>query len=161
MNSTPQKEGRAGKAWRMPLDMDDKAHSTLKQWAVFCPKAHPFWSWFVVSVVHLRPVPGLPYPKLFDARSQWEIGVLACNLKTEREFDMLRPETWKVMLPPNSMMQFHGPLGDEDAMAVVDGLVEAFVRGQVSPDSDARGSHLLFVEDILASVHGRAIAPPS
>lgn len=134
---------RAGKAnrkaWRLTLP---EGHTTLGSWLVHVPGAHPFWSWWLMSVVHLREVEGVPVVRQYP-EAEYEFLILAINPDAE---DGLDPDDWPpttandepwMLWPPDVVEQFHG-VDDETAKNILDLGVAAVMDGAVSPDSDYR-----------------------
>lgn len=127
--------GRAGRAW-LSKDPGIAEHATtIAAWILCAPGAHPAWSFYQVTLVHLRPVEGLPPPVLKRPGVEHEIAIMALHPDTRPLPD--DTATWVFLTPPNAAGQFGG-LDDADAERVLKALVAAFVSGKVSPDSDYR-----------------------
>jgi hypothetical protein len=80
----PDIEG-IGKAWKVPRT---SAHDEVADWGGDCgqwlvydgTRAHPFWWWYVVGCVHLRPLEGQSKPPVVDfPGATHEIMFLALN----------------------------------------------------------------------------------
>lgn len=144
----PTHEGPAGKAWQceyeLPALMDaaDKAAAevTLRQFIMYVPGAHLFWSWYYMAGVSLRNVPGAEEAHLQFEGATHELMVL--SLDPERpaprpngpfgEQGDLAP-----LSPPDHVIQTMF-VNDEQFSEIVDLFAQAVVGGVLSPDSDWR-----------------------
>ena len=109
--------------------------TTIAAWLLCAPGAHLAWSFYQVTLVHLRPVENLPPSVLQHPGVEHEIVIMALNHDSRPLPDDMH--TWSFLTPPNAAGQFGG-LPDADAERVLKALVAAFVSGKVSPDSDHR-----------------------
>lgn len=124
-------------AWRVKLRPDTLAQTaTLLQWLVHCPGAHAAWSYWLISLLHLRAIEGVP-PAVKDfEQAEHELNILALDPRSTPDPD--DKATWHHLLPIDVVVQFHG-LTDEQAVQSIDAIVERLVvRGMLSPDSDCR-----------------------
>lgn len=155
----PDLTGPATRAWRI---RESKAmtehhvrefgydHGGIDTWVVNGPY-HPFWAWWHVSVVHLRPIPGAPPAQKQYPEAEYEFAIFsldpdpAASGHPERSYppdiDALEagdPERGLpgYLTPADAVIQFHG-CTDEQAREVCELAVRAIVNGQ-SPDSDFR-----------------------
>ncbi len=132
-----------GKAWlldmpairrRLPTGHQDAA---VAVWLVEAPWAHPVWHSYSVSLIHLRPLPGLSEPTRYLALATHELIVSALDPDGDR--DRLLAEgcgphcRW--LLPANFAAQMV-EVSDELASARVRDAVERICRGTLSPDTD-------------------------
>lgn len=128
-------------------------HSSLNTYIVHGP-FHPFWSWWYLNVVHLRPIPNAPPAKLHYEGAEYE---LACySLDPEPKDRPALPDIDGIeqggdpkktlpgfLSPPDFVVQFHLrtdlPLDvrDRQAAQILDRVVEHIAAGQ-SCDSDHR-----------------------
>ena len=109
----------------------------IGRWLLFCPGAHAFWSYWWISLVHLRPIPGESKPAVIRVPgAQWEVMCDAQDPGVAPDPDdfttvaMLQPLDWVV--------QFGAVKSDADAERVVTAAVRRIMTGQVSPDTDYR-----------------------
>jgi hypothetical protein len=118
--------------------LDPQAHretpATLTAWFLTLPGVHPFWPNSLLTVVHLRPAPGAPLPTLIYPQATHELAVFALDPAAQPQPS--RVDTWRTLLPPNFVYQFHGltdsgaaSLGDFSAQQVVDGVLWAEPTG--------------------------------
>lgn len=128
-------EERQWRAWAVPIKADEAGHATVGQWLVEAPGAHPFWWWYCVGVVHLRPVEGMPPPVIRFPGASHEIMFVALN--PEKPLPDL--DDWKGMSPLHPIdleHQFIVP-DDEAARELGELAVRFMLRGN-SPDQDFR-----------------------
>lgn len=71
--------GPAGTAVRLDLDPAVHGIDTTVAWWLLTGPWHPFWTQFVISVVHLRPVEGRPPAHLQFPGATHELVVMALN----------------------------------------------------------------------------------
>ena len=136
----PTLESGSNKAWETPAD--DRWPATLGGWIVHVPGAHPMWSYYLVSVVHLRPMEDREVDLQFIGATH-EIGVLA--LDPDHTPDPDDPETFKHLEPPNLIQQLGG-LIDSQALSITRQLVTAFVYKELSPDTDHRSCQKAWID---------------
>ena len=107
------------------------------------PDAHPVWHTYQVSLVHLRPLPGGPAPKLTSADASHEIVILA--LDPEHEADPQVPSTIRPLMPPNLAHQLRGRT-DDAALTVFAAFVQALLVGELNPDTDHRQCQIAWLK---------------
>lgn len=139
-------------AWKVPLDptRGGKQATTLSGWYVYAPWAHPAWSWYSVSVVHLRDIAGMPPAIKHYGHAEFELGVFAVDPQDVPDVDRGGA---KLLMPPNLIWQFDG-CTDEDAAQICDKVAAEIVYG-ASPDSDYRKSWYSLVATWLKEVGGK------
>lgn len=119
------------RAWRCVLTPSDSAAIAL--WLLDCPFAHPVWHQWLLSLVHLREVEGLPPP----VGRGHELVIFAVDPQIGLEPDV-QLNTRALMMPP-IVLRFASYDGDDiGAEAHVESLVEATMRRELSPDDDCR-----------------------
>lgn len=145
MTRRPDILGTAGRAWYVPLERARRwarqhqrqlSDATLAMAYVNGQGFHPFWSWWMVGLVHLREEPGLPPPKRHYVGAEYEISIFSCNPEKPAP-DVNGQGFLAVLTPPDLVFQFHG-LTPEQALGVHKFLVEAICAGRTSPDADWR-----------------------
>jgi hypothetical protein len=119
----------AWQAWR--LEMRPEARAQIGSWLLECPFAHPVWSQWVLSLVHLRALEGLPVA----VGSGHSLAIFAVDPCYE-----LGPEagvTPRSLMSPPVVVDF-ATFGANDVRAVerVEALIEATMRRELSPDDD-------------------------
>jgi len=120
------------KAWMLATD---GSKTCLGWWLLHVPGAHPFWSWWSATLVHLRPVEGLRSPSKQYPAAEYELVSAALDPRGE-PFDPAEPKL-TFLHPFDLVFQFHG-VSDRDACRVLHGYVRSIVQGGWSPDSDWR-----------------------
>lgn len=131
----------AGKwrAWRCPRPEtgvpDHQAH--IGGWLLHCPGAHAFWSYWWIALIHLRPIPGVKAAHIKTPGAGWEMICFAQDPGTEPDPDRA-VETFKPLSPIDWVVQFGDVKDDHEATRVAGAVVDAIMRGDVSPDSDFR-----------------------
>ena len=98
--------------------------------------ANPFWSYWMVAIVHLRDIPGVPPARKSYADAEFEFLIATIDPEKAPNPDPdLGP--WPLLRPMDCVVHFHGVIDDQAAK-----LLELAVRDMVlsaeSPDSDYR-----------------------
>jgi len=134
----PDHAGRAGRAWLVGRPDDDHVDTTaaVATYLLSVPGAHPFWSWWVLSVVHLRDIPGQSKPPT-RRYPEAEHELLIAALDPGTQPDPGDPTTFRYMTPIDVCEQFHG-LDDDGALTLARLSVLSICRGDASPDQDWR-----------------------
>jgi hypothetical protein len=144
----PDKQG-FGKAWK--YDIPESSPAALEAWLVHRPDAHPLWSNYMVSIVTLADVPGMPPAKKRTRSCTHELQVLA--LDPEHEPDPDKSTGSKFLYPPNFVRQFED-FTDDLAKLVGERLVAGFVNGDVNPDTDHRTCQERYVDTLVEKARG-------
>jgi hypothetical protein len=137
---SPDFEGPAGRAYNLidaGLARRPEQQAGLGAFLVNVPGAHPFWSWWLVSVVHLRPLPGAPDAQKRYPEAQYEFMIVTLNPEQTIDPHNLPPDGFRLLTPPDVAVQFHG-VSDSDAARLCGQAALAIVNGLVSPDQDYR-----------------------
>lgn len=147
MRGFPDMMGRAGKAWRVTAGYDPKTDppdwsGCLVQWQVNATCYHPMWSWWLVQLIHLRPIEGVRPPVVRLPGATHELVI--CSLDPGKP--MLDPDekptdarTYAILTPIDVEEQVAG-LDDAAAVKVCELAVRAIVDGHMSPDQDYRSA---------------------
>jgi oligoribonuclease NrnB/cAMP/cGMP phosphodiesterase (DHH superfamily) len=128
LRRAPTLVGAVGQAW----DWHAKPPACVGQWLVHRPGAHPLWSHYLVSVVHLRPGAGLPAPAGPPATHELVLYALSPTLEPDPD----QPPAG--LLTPANLVVWLEDLSDREAGTLAEGLVGAIVSGAVNPDTDHR-----------------------
>jgi hypothetical protein len=123
-------------------------------WLVNAPGAHPLWQWWVVALIHLRPIEGVrPAHKRYP-EAEHEFIIFSIDPESCPEPDPEKAaEGYPHLVPIDVVEQFHG-VGDHDAKRICESAVRAIVGGVLSPDQDYRGAWKKCIEGTVA--HYRA-----
>lgn len=120
--------------------------ASLGQYFIHGPY-HPFWSWWMIGLIHLREIEGCPPAQKHYPEAEYEI--MCVSLSPEPEAgkplvpDLARLELGDgdarpvFMSPPDWVVQFDG-VDDEQAREVLRLAARAVAEGGVSCDSDMR-----------------------
>lgn len=120
-------------------ELEGPQQATVAAWWLECPGEAPLWSKYLLAVVHLRPVDGIPANVVVPGATH-ELLVVALN--PERDPRAVDPDSWEYLLPPNVTEQVELPddnaakqLASHAAQAVVAGILwaEPPLSGQVEP----------------------------
>lgn len=96
-----------------PQTPDQEA--TLAAWFLHMPGVVPAWHDYLMCVIHLRPLPGVPPAHIAEPEASHELMVLALDPDVRPRPD--DPATWHHLVPGNVTVQF-GPNSDEQARQV-------------------------------------------
>jgi hypothetical protein len=57
-------KGTAGNAWKLDIpallakdNRPAEQNCVVSVWVIEAPESHPFWWWYMLSLIHLRPIP--------------------------------------------------------------------------------------------------------
>jgi len=135
----PDLDGRA-QAWILKSDRTDprwqKAWDAgLAHYLVHCTWSHPFWSWYSISLVHLRPMGGVKAAHKHYPEAEYEIQIFSIDPR-HPDPDPDKPlDGYCLLYPLDLVHQFHG-ITDSQAVQVCHHVVETIVSGRVAPDVD-------------------------
>jgi hypothetical protein len=123
-------------AWLVhrPIATEPRKQGTVAEWLVFCPGAHAFWSYWWLSMIHLRPIDGAPDAVVTTPGAGWEIVSIAQSPDMQPDPDLDDTRWW--LIPVEWEVQFGSVRTDAEAEQVAMAVVRAIMRGEVSPDSD-------------------------
>lgn len=136
----PDVTGPFAKAWffsnKDPKVPDHQA--CLGSWLLNMPGAHPFWSYWLVTCVHLRDIPGVKpaHKKYPEAEFEFSIHSIDPERCPEPDPDKAL-EGFPLLSPVDVVEHFHG-LSDRDALRVAEAGINAMCHGRISPDQDFR-----------------------
>jgi len=124
-------------AWRVPIEpLTVDQRGTLDLWLLHCPGAHAAWSYWGLSLLHLRPLKGESRPA-FKQYPDAEYEVLSVALDPDYPPNPDDAKTFRALHPIDFALQFHG-IGDVNAISMIEKFVELVVAGRLSPDTDYR-----------------------
>lgn len=151
----PDSVGQSGKAWRCTLKPEHEKIGNLVTWLIYVPHVHAFWSFWMLSVAHLRELPGMPPPNLAAPGMQYELSAMAIDPRSIPHPDT--PELFRVMTPQDVCEQFAG-CDDAQAIRLAELCARACTDGMLCPDSDFRSQWAPTVvrtlEHMIAGSHG-------
>lgn len=143
----PTMTGPHARAWKMEkpeaMERMDWA-ATVSSWVINAPSAHPMWSWWQLSVVHLRDIEGVPKAHKQYPEAQFEFLIMAFNPeKGVPDIDLMDAgKEWgkpagTFLSPVDVVHQFHG-VTDDQAAEIARVSAWAVTTGLLSPDQDYR-----------------------
>lgn len=137
----PDMHGQWAAAWRQRCyerTDDPRMQATVDSWLVRSPMSHPFWWWYAVYLVHLRPAEGLGPPKLGFPEATHELGVIALN-PGHKVPDPANtpPDSLCYLTPMDHCWQMQAE-SDEHARSVAEMFVRSAVEEGISLDQDLR-----------------------
>lgn len=133
----PDRSSPVAKAWRFQGQSAKPDHSAcLAQWLLNGP-FHPMWSWWAISVIHLRPIEGVRPAVLQYPEAEHELMIVSINPSCYPP-DPDGVESLALLQPLDLQYQFHG-VGDDNAREICGLVIDAILDGRGSPDSDFRG----------------------
>jgi hypothetical protein len=142
----PDIVGPHGKAWRCDLaellrtqnvKADDNAG--LVQWIAEAPWAHPIWHSYMLTLMHLRPMPDNRPTQFYLEGATHEMWLYALDPEGKREPVILGAplgrDTCQPLTPMNFAAQFIAE--DDEAAAIrIHDAVRRICEGKLSPDTD-------------------------
>jgi hypothetical protein len=138
----PDAKGIAGRAWNLSGTSAKTPAQTasIAGWLVNVRGAHPMWEWWMVSVVHLRPIEGAPPAQKKYPTAEYEFMIFSINPEKCPEPDPAKADDgYPHLVPIDVVEQFHG-VSDKQAARICEDAVRAIVRGLISPDQDYRSA---------------------
>jgi hypothetical protein len=136
----PTFTGPAGSAWRVRLQpIGERAvpdwNATLDFFIVRAEGAHPFWDHWFVSVVHLRPIDGVPPAHISKPGMTHELIIAALNPELPLPSLDADHAGWKAnWLTPVDVIEQFAAKDDAVAQQILELAVQAIVGGFASPD---------------------------
>ena len=128
-------EWRAWSIQASPSTPDQAA--TVSAWLLYCPGAHVVWSYWMLGVIHLRPIDGVRPPVILRDGASHELMIVALD-PTYAPPD---PVGWggpiHYLTPVDVVEQFR-VRDDAQARRLANSAVRALMSGTVSPDQDWR-----------------------
>lgn len=138
----PDIEGVAGKAWEVvrPPGGPPAWQGGVASWVMNVPGAHPFWSWWTLNAVHLRPIEGVRPAFLRFPEATHEFLICALDPASYPPPVDVEPETCFAILQPIDLVHQVSGLDDGQAARVAALMMRAIVDGRMSPDQDYRSA---------------------
>jgi hypothetical protein len=138
----PDQKSPFGRAWQIDLskapDCPEKP-GMVATWLINVPGAHPFWSYWTITVMSLRDLPGVKpaFKKYPEAEYEFMILTVDPERCPEPDPDEIAAKGHPFLTPVDVVEQFHG-VTDQDASRIAEGAVNAILTGNISPDQDFR-----------------------
>ncbi len=138
----PDEQSPYARAWNLDLTkIPDRPEKVLaiSSWLINMPGAHAFWSYWTLSIISLRDVPGVkPAVKRYP-EAEYEFMIMAINPEKcpLPDPDLMLTDGYPWLTPIDVVEQFHG-ISEMDCRRLAEGAIKAILSGQVSPDQDYR-----------------------
>lgn len=141
----PDLTGAFGAAWQLPvapLGQRRRADlgATIAGWLLNAPQAHPLWTYYLVSVIHLHAIAGVKPPFIRTPGATHELIIASLNPE-QRLPDLAavgRGEASFAFLTPIDVMEQFTVTDDAMAYRLCELAVRSCVDGIASPDQDWR-----------------------
>lgn len=134
-------EGKFGKIYEI-TDQRAKQAASLAGWLMLLPGAHPLWNWYLLNVIHLRDIEGMPPAVKAEVSHTHEIIVVALDPERGRP-DPANAESWQHLVPVNHAVQFAAS-NDGDAIDLGYAVACALADGRlIAEPSGVRGAREL------------------
>lgn len=151
----PDLEAKAA-AWVLPVkDPKNRLHSnwrpdfegTICGYLLHCTWSHPFWSWYLISAIHLRPIPGVKDPHKSYPEAEYEITILSIDPDHNPDPDKFM-DGYPWLMPIDLVHQFHG-INDKQVEQLMQMMILEIVEGRASPDQDFRSWWRESIDEIV------------
>ncbi len=128
-------------AWRVKLPAIGQRErpdhdATVGMWLLFCPGAHLAWSYWWLTLIHLRPIDGVPPAKITTSGAGWEL--MCCAQSPDDAPNPDDAASLRMLHPLDWIVQFGDVPDDTRAREVAELVVKSIMRGDCSPDQDFR-----------------------
>lgn len=138
----PDQKSHLARAWNLDLSKVPEGpakEAAVASWLLNVPGAHPFWSYWVMSVISLRDLPGMKPAHKCYPEAEYEFMILAVDPERHPapDPDLILLEGFGWLDPIDVMEQFHG-ISVMDCRRLAEGSVRAICSGFISPDQDYR-----------------------
>jgi hypothetical protein len=145
----PGQQNITVEAWKVPVD----GLATIAAWLLHVPRAHAFWEHWAVSVIHLRPIDGVPPADIVSPGMTHEIVIFTIDPK-DREPD---PDKGAfAALAPFDLQEQFGGTTDAQAVQLAELAVDQVIAGRISPDSDYRRAWRIWLDGVLPKIREQA-----
>jgi hypothetical protein len=153
---TDRKPDHSGVASAWKMEFGDYARpeqaATLNGYVINGPY-HPFWKWWMVAVIHLREIDGVPSANKQYPEAEYEFMILSIDPeRNQPDPDKPFPQDVGYLQPPDCVVQFHG-VTDEQAAEICQMSARAISMGQ-SCDSDFRSWWESAIKNSVKHVRG-------
>lgn len=151
ISEPPTFKDNFGQAWRLRLlpigerGRPDK-DATVGVFLVQAPYAHPIWSYWVVSIIHLRDIVGVKKAHLQFPEATHELAIVALN--PEEQLPSLDiTVNWKIhRLTPTDVIEQFKVSNDAIADQILELSIMRIIDGTISPDEDWRAVWKVCIE---------------
>jgi hypothetical protein len=136
----PEFSGPEGMAWAvvLPESQTEAQKANLDAWLIFTPQAHPAWQYHLLTLIHLREIPGAPPAELLKPGATHQITLLSIDPDFNYQLNPQDFNTLRHLLSPADYEKQVILPDDKQAREVVSTAVEKCVNGELIPDPDGR-----------------------
>lgn len=161
----PDLTGPSGSLWRINMVATAARKpnwmATVGIWLLHAPDAHPSWEYYVIMLMHLRAVEGLPPPNKTVPLSEYAVTCVCLDPREPvpniEELENADGGGLAVLLSMEFEAQFPAvPGGDAYAYEIIDDMAAAVVAGTLVPDLDYK---LQWVQVLGMKLHEKANMP--
>lgn len=133
----PTLTGPGGRAWVITTPKTTPAHqASIGEYLVNVPGVHPFWSYWWIGAIHLRPIEGTKEPRIDFPGASHEI--IFGTLNPSRPLpDISGGENKCYFLTPLDL-EYQVILANDEQMAELLTMTVTYITRGNSPDSDYR-----------------------
>lgn len=148
----PDIGGQGGRAWRLeakPVGQRARADmdGTLTTWMVNAPQSHPIWTWYLISAIHLRDIPGVKPAIVVKPGNTHEIMFFALNPEKPLP-GLVVDETFKPsLLRPYDLVHQFPAANDAIADEILMLVIRTIADGLIMPDVDNRRAWERAIDD--------------
>jgi hypothetical protein len=103
-------------------------------WLLHSPKTHAVWDYWMVSLIHLRDVPGVPAAVKQDPSHTHELLIFALQ-RGSLPPNPAEPQGFEALTPPDLVQGFVAA-SDAEAVSILERMLERFIDGHLPPDVD-------------------------
>lgn len=155
--------GPHGRAWTVDMvdwcrriGKDPAEFAQVAGWLIEAPWAHPLWHSYLLSVIHLRPMPDNRPTKLYLEGATHDLWLAALDPDHPRQA-MIETGAVRQLRPLNFAAQFIAA-SDAAAMERAEHAVRLICDGRLSPDTDFTSAWVaLFGDNMLRSAADAAV----
>jgi hypothetical protein len=150
----PDEKGPSVSAWKLTWDRNHPKwrkdyEATLAMWLINARGYHPFWSWWTVSAVHLRPIEGVKLAHKQYPHAEYEIMIFAIDPRNGYVPDPDKAlDGYPFLQPVDLVHQFHG-ISDSEVVNLVQRCIWAIRDGFMSPDQDFSHQWKILIDNTI------------
>lgn len=139
----PDVEGPHARAWVTTLAEDHRPdqEATLSSYLVYFPASHPFWPTYLVAMIHLRDMPGVPPANKDFPEAEYEFMIVALDPEGTPGHPLAVDDmqSFRHLTPINVRVQFNAASDDDARQRCTDAVTLICQQGAgIEPDDDAR-----------------------
>lgn len=137
-------QGPYGQWQQLDFSLDANRECTISCFKLQVPHAHPFWSTYLWTSVHLRPVGGRPDAQLHFPGATHEFMLLALDPNNDDG------PPWHYLLPPNVVFQMSG--SDDECKKLTELFADAVINNGLPVEDGGRALSNMWKQTCYASL---------